>query len=141
QCSRSSIAFPPTRDSRIRVIIGGGVLRLYPLVAMLVPRTNVERCEINGYTIPANTKVIINAWSIRRDPKYWIQPEIFYPERFLDSNLDYKGSSFEYIPFGAGRWMCPGITFGMTNVELILGNLLYHFDWVLPEEKRFEDLI
>ncbi|CAN1256986.1 Desmethyl-deoxy-podophyllotoxin synthase [Linum perenne] len=35
-------------------------LRLHPPVAMLVPRTNVERCEIDGYTIPANTKVIIN---------------------------------------------------------------------------------
>ncbi|CAN1746442.1 Premnaspirodiene oxygenase [Linum perenne] len=115
-------------------------LRLHPPVAMLVPRTNVEMCEIDGYTIPANTKVIINAWSIGRDPKYWSQPEMFYPERFIDSNHDYKGSNFEYIPFGAGRRMCPGVTFGMTNVELILANLLYHFDWVLPNEKRFADL-
>ncbi|CAN1746441.1 Premnaspirodiene oxygenase [Linum perenne] len=115
-------------------------LRLHPPVAMLVPRENVERCEINGYTIPAKTKVIVNAWAIGRDPKYWTQPNMFYPERFIDSDLDYKGLSFEYIPFGAGRRMCPGITFGTTNVELVLANLLYHFDWVLPNEKKFEDL-
>ncbi|CAN1257002.1 Cytochrome P450 71D10 [Linum perenne] len=110
-------------------------LRLHPPVAMLVPRQNMEKCEIDGYTIPANTKITINAWAIGRNPKYWTQPE-----RFIDSNIDYRGFNFEFIPFGAGRRMCPGITFGITNVELVLANLLYHFDWVLPNGEKFEDL-
>ncbi|CAN1173784.1 Desmethyl-deoxy-podophyllotoxin synthase [Linum perenne] len=115
-------------------------LRLHPPVAMLVPRQNMEKCEIDGYTIPANTKITINAWAIGRNPKYWTQPDMFYPERFIDSNIDYRGFNFEFIPFGAGRRMCPGITFGITNVELVLANLLYHFDWVLPNGEKFEDL-
>ncbi|CAN1257006.1 Desmethyl-deoxy-podophyllotoxin synthase [Linum perenne] len=115
-------------------------LRLHPPIAMLVPRQNMENCEIDGYTIPANTKIIINAWAIGRNPKYWTQPDMFYPERFIDSNIDYRGFNFEFIPFGAGRRMCPGITFGITNVELVLANLLYHFDWVLPNGEKFEDL-
>ncbi|CAN1173781.1 Desmethyl-deoxy-podophyllotoxin synthase [Linum perenne] len=115
-------------------------LRLHPPVAMLVPRENVKSCEIDGYTIPANTKVIINAWAIGRDPKYWKQPNTFYPERFLDNDIDYKGLNFEFIPFGAGRRMCPGITFAMASLELALANLLYHFDWKLPEGKKFEEL-
>ncbi|CAN1173782.1 Desmethyl-deoxy-podophyllotoxin synthase [Linum perenne] len=48
-------------------------LRLHPPVAMLVPRQNMEKCEIDGYTIPANTKITINAWAIGRNPKYWTQ--------------------------------------------------------------------
>ncbi|CAN1746451.1 Desmethyl-deoxy-podophyllotoxin synthase [Linum perenne] len=115
-------------------------LRLHPPIAMLVPRQNMEKCEIDGYTIPANTKITINAWAIGRNPKYWTQPDMFYPERFIDSNIDYRGFNFEFIPFGAGRRMCPGITFGITNVELVLANLLYHFDWVLPNGEKFEDL-
>ncbi|MED6196647.1 hypothetical protein PIB30_049393 [Stylosanthes scabra] len=114
-------------------------LRLHPPIALLIPRESREACEINGYHIPVESKVIVNAWAIGRDPKYWDEPERFYPERFIDSTIDYKGSSFEYIPFGAGRRMCPGSTLGLINVELALACLLYHFDWKLPSGMKHEE--
>ncbi|XP_024029886.1 cytochrome P450 71D9 [Morus notabilis] len=116
------------------------VLRLHPSAPLLVPRECREECEINGYLIPKKTRVIVNAWAIGRDPKYWVEPESFLPERFLDSPLDFKGRNLEYIPFGAGRRICPGMSFGLMNVELPLAMLLYHFNWKLPIGVKHEDL-
>ncbi|KAH6786303.1 hypothetical protein C2S52_005855 [Perilla frutescens var. hirtella] len=106
-------------------------LRLHPPLPLLLPRKCGQTCQINGYHIPIETKIIVNAWAINRDPKYWENPDCFQPERFLDSSVDYKGNNFEYIPFGAGRRMCPGIAFGVANVELPIAMFLYHFDWKL----------
>ncbi|OAY28415.2 hypothetical protein MANES_15G062300v8 [Manihot esculenta] len=114
-------------------------LRLHP-PGSLIPRECRMSCEINGYNIPAKTKVLINAWAIGRDPKYWVQAERFCPERFLNSSIDYKGMDFEYLPFGSGRRMCPGISMALANVELPLAQLLYHFDWKLPSGLKPEDL-
>lgn len=36
--------------------------------------------------------------------------------------------------------MCPGVTFGLANIELPLAQLLYHFDWELAGRTRPEDL-
>uniref|UniRef100_A0A803Q855 Cytochrome P450 n=1 Tax=Cannabis sativa TaxID=3483 RepID=A0A803Q855_CANSA len=116
------------------------VLRLHPPASMLVPRESREKCEINGYEIPTKTRIIVNAWAIGRDPKYWIEPESFMPERFVDSSIDFKGNNFEYLPFGAGRRICPGISFALSNVELPLAFLLYHFDWKLPDGMKPEQL-
>ncbi|KAG2688602.1 hypothetical protein I3760_09G104100 [Carya illinoinensis] len=115
-------------------------LRLHPPLPVLIPRECTEPCEIDGYEIPVKTKVIINAWAIARDPAYWNHAESFMPERFAGSSTDFRGTSFEFIPFGAGRRMCPGLSFGLANVELPLAQLLYHFDWELPGRTKPEDL-
>ncbi|KAJ8541588.1 hypothetical protein K7X08_002404 [Anisodus acutangulus] len=114
-------------------------LRVHPAIPLLIPRECREETQIDGYNIPIKTKVIVNAWAIGRDPKYWDDPESFIPERFEDSSVDFRGNHFEFIPFGAGRRMCPGMLSGLATVELCLAKLLYHFDWKLPHGVRLDD--
>ncbi|CAN0923814.1 Desmethyl-deoxy-podophyllotoxin synthase [Linum grandiflorum] len=89
--------------------------RLHPPAPLLLPRESKRDCVVAGYEIPEKTK------------------------RFDGSEIDFKGMHFELIPFGAGRRICPGIAFGMANVELPVAQLLYHFDWELPDGVGVED--
>uniref|UniRef100_M4FDR0 Cytochrome P450 n=1 Tax=Brassica campestris TaxID=3711 RepID=M4FDR0_BRACM len=115
-------------------------LRLHPAAPLLLPRETASQIKIQGYNIPPKTLLLVNAWSIGRDPKQWENPEEFIPERFIDCPVDYKGQSFEMLPFGSGRRICPGIAFGIAAIELGLLNLLYYFDWRLPENKEDMDM-
>ncbi|CAN0890827.1 Premnaspirodiene oxygenase [Linum grandiflorum] len=114
--------------------------RLHPSIPLLIPRESNQDCIVGGYKIPSKTRVIVNAWAIGRDPKTWDDPESFNPERFDDGEIDFKGKHFELIPFGAGKRICPGISYAIANIELLLAHLLYHFDWELPDGVRAEDL-
>ncbi|TKW22174.1 hypothetical protein SEVIR_4G212000v4 [Setaria viridis] len=107
-------------------------LRLHPAAPLLIPRECQEPCQILGYDVPKGTYVFVNAWAIGRDPKYWDEPEAFKPERFEGVAFDYSGTDFRYIPFGAGRRICPGATFALANIELNLATLIFHFDWKFP---------
>ncbi|XP_019196624.1 PREDICTED: cytochrome P450 83B1-like [Ipomoea nil] len=115
-------------------------LRVYPPAPLLVNRETLSKCTIDEYEIKPKVLVFVNAWAIARDPEYWENPDEFYPERFFDSNVDYKGHDFEFIPFGAGRRICPGMIAGVASAELALANLLYAFDWEMPSWMKKEDI-
>ncbi|KAL4600195.1 hypothetical protein ACB092_11G180500 [Castanea dentata] len=97
-------------------------LRLHPPGA-LIPRESREKCEIYGYEIPNNTKLVA-----------------FAPRSFKIPLFIFKGSNLEFIPFGGGRRICPGISFGLASIELVLSQLLYHFNWKLTNEIKPEEL-
>lgn len=115
-------------------------MRIHPPVPLLVQRETMQECEINGYRIPAKTRLFINTLAIGRDPDVWERADEFYPERFMDSSIDYKGHDFQFIPFGAGRRICPGMHAGILVVELALANLLHRFNWELPKGISKEDI-
>ncbi|KAF7013144.1 hypothetical protein CFC21_027262 [Triticum aestivum] len=107
-------------------------MRLNPVVPLLVPRVCRETCDIGGFEVMEGTRVMVNTWALGRNPEYWHEPEEFRPERFEDGTATYKGSRLDYLPFGSGRRNCPGDTFGMAVLELMVARLLYYFDWSLP---------
>lgn len=115
-------------------------LRLHPPAPLLLPRECSEPTIIDGYEVPIKTKIMVNVWAMGRDPQYWDDAERFMPERFDGSSIDFKGNNFEYLPFGAGRRMCPGMSFGLASIMLPLALLLYHFNWELPNGMKPEDL-
>ncbi|WZZ81588.1 hypothetical protein YC2023_102160 [Brassica napus] len=114
--------------------------RLHPPAPLLLPRQTMSEIEIQGYTIPKNSMIKINTYTIGRDPKCWTEAEEFIPERFSDTSINFKGQHFELLPFGAGRRSCPGMALGMANLEFGLLNLLYFFDWSLPNGMAIEDI-
>ncbi|KAF7078399.1 hypothetical protein CFC21_082846 [Triticum aestivum] len=115
-------------------------MRLHPAAPLLLPREASEPCKILGYDVPKGTTVLVNAWAIGRDPRHWEDSEEFKPERFDSGTIDFKGTDFEYIPFGADRRMCPGMTFAQANMEIVLAALVYHFDWELPNGAKPDGL-
>ncbi|GJN08693.1 hypothetical protein PR202_ga26644 [Eleusine coracana subsp. coracana] len=119
-------------------------LRLHPPVPLLIPHFSRDACNIGGYTIPADTRVIVNARALGRHQSYWEIPNEFLPERFMDggnaNNVDFKGRDFHFLPFGSGRRMCPGIHSATVTTEIMLANLMYHFDWELPVGLKKEDV-
>ncbi|CAA7404861.1 unnamed protein product [Spirodela intermedia] len=126
----------PTEDdvagmSHLRAVVKE-VLRLHMPAPLLIPREAMAATRVLGYDAMAT------------DPDWWEVPEEFRPERFLREEppppADFRGSDFQFLPFGAGRRMCPGMNFAICEVELALAGLLYHFDWSLPAGMVPEDL-
>ncbi|KAJ0106890.1 Cytochrome P450-like protein 60 [Diaporthe amygdali] len=77
-------------------------LRWKPSIAETgIPHAITEDDEFEGYHIPAGTVVTYNNWGIANDPVEYDQPERFWPERFLDEDIDkfLKG----HLGFGAGE--------------------------------------
>ncbi|XP_021716534.1 cytochrome P450 71A1-like [Chenopodium quinoa] len=115
-------------------------MRLHPVAPMLVPRMSREPVQIDGYDIPVGSLVLVNTFTIQRDPKVYERPEEFCPERFIGKNIEVKGHDFELLPFGSGRRMCPGYSLGLKIIEASLANILQGFTWKLPDNIKPEDL-
>ena len=113
-------------------------LRLYPAAPLSGPREFTEDCTIGGYHVPKGTRLIPNLWKIQTDHHKWSDPLNFKLERFLTTHkdVDFKGQNFKFIPFGSGRRICPGASFGVQMVHLALASFLHMYDISTPSNVK-----
>lgn len=110
-------------------------LRLYPAAPILLPHMSSEDCAIGGYHVPRGTTVLINAYTIHRDPSLWEDAEIFKPERFENGGIN---ESHKLLPFGLGRRACPGAGLAQRIVSLTLGSMIQCFEWKRMSEEKID---
>ncbi|KAL5571724.1 hypothetical protein UlMin_021321 [Ulmus minor] len=117
-------------------------LRLYPALPLLAPHEAIEDCNVDGYDVVAGTRLLVNVSKLHRDQRVWSDPDEFKPERFLTDHkdIDLRGHNFEFIPFGSGRRICPGISFALQAMQLTLANLLQGFDLTTPFDEPVDML-
>ncbi|KAK7316392.1 hypothetical protein VNO77_35405 [Canavalia gladiata] len=115
-------------------------LRLHPAGPLSGPREFTENCTLSGYNIKKGTRLITNLWKIHTDPNVWSDPLEFKPERFLTTHKDFdvRGHHFEFLPFGSGRRICPGITFALKMVHLTLASFLHSFEILNPSTEPID---
>lgn len=106
----------------------------------IMSRESTASVTLASYEIPPKTRILINLWAIQRDPNLWDRPYEFLPERFTNDLVDFKGQDTRFCPFGSGRRGCPGITYAVAEMEYVIANLLYWFDWKLPDGAAAADL-
>lgn len=110
-------------------------MRMYPAGPLLVPHESSKECMVGGFRIPHGTMLLVNILAIQNDPKIWVEPEKFMPERF--EGLERSRDGFKLMPFGSGRRSCPGEGLALRMVGLAMGSLIQCFDW----ERMSEEMV
>lgn len=116
-------------------------MRLYPPV-WHIPRLTTEDDVVNGYFVPAGSRIMVNVWGTHRDSAVYENPTAFVPDRWLD-NAARERPRFAYLPFGGGRRACIGQSFALLNAAL-LGAVVaqrYHFDTDPSRKVKLEPTI
>ncbi len=105
-------------------------MRKYPPVTtMISSRVASQDCTVGKFFVPKGCKVLINTWSIHRNEKYWPNPEVFRPERFLADDPEVQTRHpYAFIPFGVGARKCVGYRLAMIEGILALARLIEKFE-------------
>ncbi|XP_060588662.1 cytochrome P450 4A10-like [Ruditapes philippinarum] len=110
-------------------------MRLFPAVP------NISRCLErdldlpDGRVIPKDMRITVSLFAVQRDPEVWDNPNEFDPDRFTNGS---KISSVYHLPFSIGPRNCIGQHFALTQVKVVICELLRHFKLDLDPERKAE---
>ncbi|KAH7523140.1 hypothetical protein JRO89_XSUnG0084500 [Xanthoceras sorbifolium] len=123
----------------LKAVILESLRRHPPVNLVTAPHMVTEDVELAGYLILKGTPVYFWIPDMGRDPNLWDDPMEFNPERFLSSDNNKNGrqnvfditgnKEIKMMPFGAGRRICPGLGVSMHNLEYLVANLVWCFEW------------
>ncbi|CAL1271335.1 unnamed protein product [Larinioides sclopetarius] len=96
--------------------------RLYTIAPFFMRECN-ETLKILGHTIYPGSFFLIFPYALHRDRESFPDPEKFIPERFYPENSTER-HPYAYVPFSAGPRNCIGQKYAMTELKLLVANIL-----------------
>lgn len=109
--------------------------RWYPTTPVAFPHTCFQDDTYQGYSIPKGAIVIGNVWAMTRDEQVYKDPEVFNPDRFLDSSTPTSPL------FGWGRRRCPGAHFAEASLFITIASILMIFDIKPVQDRDGNDIL
>uniref|UniRef100_H2ZKY6 Uncharacterized protein n=1 Tax=Ciona savignyi TaxID=51511 RepID=H2ZKY6_CIOSA len=100
--------------------------RIRTVTPLAIPRRTRGDVNLMGYFIPKHTEIISNLWWVHNDPEHWDEPDVFRPERHLDTNGNLVMLN-RVIPFSIGPRNCLGENLARIEIYLFLVSILQKF--------------
>ncbi|KAI9339892.1 cytochrome P450 [Obelidium mucronatum] len=107
-------------------------------VIRFVQRQIDEDLELGEFTLTKNSVVFATSLLNHRSPDLWEDPLVFKPSRFIQrKNSDGPiGFGFAYTAFGYGARKCPGEALALSEMKLIMANLIRRYTFQLEDPNQ-----
>nr|KAF7398306.1 hypothetical protein H0235_016314 [Vespula pensylvanica] len=112
-------------------------LRLFPAGPVIVRKAMQDIKVTKNWTIPKGSSAVFFIYNLHRNEKYWPQPLIFDPDRFLPGKMH----STNFFPFSYGRRNCIGQIFAMLEMKVIIASLLRRFIFKIDRPVAIEKIL
>lgn len=111
-------------------------LRVWPAIWVFM-REAKDWDKIGDLAIPPKSNVVLSVYNSHHAKDIWANPDLFYPERFLQDKEFHVGA---FYPFGLGPRACIGANFADIEARIVLSHIINNYDWEIttPEEQRFD---
>eukprot|EP01133_Synstelium_polycarpum_P013414 gene13414-15806_t len=111
------------------------VLRMTPIVPLGIPRVAKEDIILEGkYFIPKNTQILQNQCALHNDGNYWVDPDVYMPERFVGNN-----HSEYWMPFSLGQRNCVGVNLALDELYVACANIVLKYKFTEANGKASID--
>lgn len=97
-------------------------------VPLGVVRQAQEEVLAGPYIIPKGATILSGLYFIMNDPDEFENPELFNPDRFIDSVTKKFLPNERVIPFGLGKRNCLGQALGEQEFYIFVGGILSMFE-------------
>lgn len=105
--------------------------RFYNIVPVSGPRRVLKDTQLDGYFLPKNTTILMGLETIHMDAEYWGDPQVFRPERFLDSNNKIVNTE-RFVAFGQGKRKCLGEALARGSLFIFTVGIIQKFTLEIP---------
>jgi len=112
--------------------------RYYPFFPML-PAISLREVEVDGYTIPEDSWVVLDIYGTDHDPRHIENPETFKVDRYVENaeNISYE-EEYTMIAQGGGDFRsmhrCAGEWITLHTLRVLSDHLVNKFDFTIPDQ-------